>query len=111
MAATVLKMVNHQYPDMEIYIDRRHTTPLIRDVLDSCGLRHEGLVTNGHDMKAYDYVTGHMLYSNIFRERRKRKVIKRHFIEDMVLTFNDHTRLNLTSQCLGWMRKKVLPVR
>ena len=96
MAAAVLKMVNHQYPDMEIYVDGRHTTPLIRDVLDSCGLRHQGLVNNGRGTKVYDYVSGHMLYANIFKARRKGKVINRHFMEDMVLTFNDHTRLNLT---------------
>jgi hypothetical protein len=95
MAVAVLKMVNHQYPDMDIFIHRRNTTPLIRDIVEHSGLRFAGWRSGRWRRDEFDHVSGHMLYAEIFRETRRGRVLERHFIEDMVLTFNQYTGLDL----------------
>jgi|GEM_PF-6396176 len=95
MATAVLKMVNHQYPDMEIFIHRRHTTPLIREIVEQSGLRFTGWRDGRRRPEDFHFASGHMLYADVFRATRRGQVLERHFMEDMVRTFNRNTGLAL----------------
>lgn len=96
MALSVLKMVNRQYPYIDIYLnitgknlhadsrEKRFLPKLTREIIDNCDVKIKGYVHNNHGN--YDYVSGHMIYD---------KAENKLFIESMVDRFNYRTGLKL----------------
>lgn len=100
MAMTVLKMVNQQYPDIDIYLNLKaknrfvgvnYPIPLpslVQEIIRrfDVDIREHTYYTNPEDAgRLFDYCTGHMVY----------KKDGTNFIEGMVKQFNINTGLNL----------------
>lgn len=100
MALSVLKMVNIQYPDIDIYLNvtakNLHTHPrewrelpkLTMEIINNCDVKIQQLVhcKNLQGLNGYDYISGHMVYD---------KSQGKQFIESMVDKFNKRTGLNI----------------
>lgn len=101
MALSVLKMVNIQFPDIDIYLNlkgkivsrrRREATDLpniTNQIIDNFDVKLAGKIYETDLLKLipdYDYVTGNMAYS---------KKDDKFFVESMVDRFNKNTGLGL----------------
>ena len=109
MAMSVLKMVNQQYPDIDIDVHVEETTDEdnarqhrflqgVYDIIDNVDVKLTKVFEA--DKNHYDYYTGHMLYPTplprydlyqISSDSPKRK----HLIHGMIDNFNEETSLDL----------------
>lgn len=100
MAMSVLKMVNRQYPDIDIYVNMHarnagdknaiptRLSPLIEEIIDKFDVdifNHVYYSCPEREAKEFEYISGHMVYE------KKGKF----FIESMVEEFNRNTGLAL----------------
>ena len=109
MAMSVLKMVNLQYPDIdiEVYADRRKTDDNhrqtrfiqgVHDIIDNVDVNCTRVLHYGG---VYDYIVRHMIYPEFqikWHEQYPvvpKDYIKNHLIHGMVKMFNESTRLDL----------------
>ncbi len=105
MAMSVLKMVNQQYPniDIDVYVEetinennaRQHRfLQGIYDIIDNVDVKLTRVSkANPND---YDYYTGHMVYPHPFPHYELIKTFEgEHCIQGMVNNFNEETNLDL----------------
>ena len=111
MAMSVLKMVNLQYPniDIHVYADRGERTGNLRqsryinriyDIIDNMDAELTRVL---HAIPSeYDYYTKHMIYfefrnewHKLYPEEVPRDYIRNHLIHGMVKNFNEETKLDL----------------
>ena len=96
MAMSVLKMVNQQYPDIDIDVYIEEKTDVqhrflqgVYDIIDNVDVKLTRVSkANPHD---YDYFTGHMVYPYPFPHYEQGE----HCIQGMVNNFNEETNLDL----------------
>ena len=105
MAMSVLKMVNQQYPDIDIdvYVEetrdeensRQHRfLQVIYDITDNVDVKLTRVSKANPD--DYDYYTGHMLYPYPLPHYELIKTFEgEHLIQGMVNNFNEETSLDL----------------
>ena len=111
MAMSVLKMVNLQYPNIDIHVhankdkgeDNYRQLRFINGVYDIIDNVDVDLTRVLHaESSEYDYYTKDMIYSefrpewhSLYQEGIPRDYIKNHLIHGMVKKFNEETKLNL----------------
>ena len=103
MAMSVLKMVNLQYPniDIHVYVDRGKIEFINRiyDIVDNMDVELTRVLHA--EPSEYDYYTKHMIYFEFTAEWHKqypevpKDYVKNHLIHGMVKKFNEETKLNL----------------
>ena len=103
MAMSVLKMVNLQYPniDIHVYVDREKKEFINRiyDIVDNMDVKLTRVLRV--EPSEYDYYTKHMIYFEFTAEWHKqypevpKDYVKNHLIHGMVKKFNEETKLNL----------------
>ena len=103
MAMSVLKMVNLQYPniDIHVYVDREKKEFINRiyDIVDNMDVKLTRVLRA--EPSEYDYYTKDMIYFEFRAEWHKqypevpRDYVKNHLIHGMVKKFNEETKLNL----------------
>ena len=96
MAMSVLKMVNQQYPDIDIdvYIEKKTDVQHrflqgVYDIIDNVDVKLTRV--SKADSDDYDYFTGHMVYPYPFPHYEQGE----HCIKGMVNNFNEETNLDL----------------
>jgi len=94
MAGSVIKMLNFQYPNIEVHFSTYASTEFIRSAMGSTDVAFKWVDVDPFTgpLSEYQYVTGHMIYSPT------QKVRGLHFIHGMVETFNKNTGLELAYQ-------------
>ncbi len=90
-AVSMLKMVNNQYPeidiDLSLHLSHSGRNTLIEDVATGFGVKYNKVISFiwAHIPADYDYSTGHMIYA----------ADSKPYIESMVDVFNERTGLAL----------------
>lgn len=87
MTCSVIKMINIQYPSLEIHVRLKNTTPLIREYLENSDIRVSLIYDT--DRMQYNYISGHVIYPSM------KKNYDYHFIEGMVKNLNEDTGLDI----------------
>ena len=102
MAMSVLKMVNLQYPNIDIHVkkDGKKNLNRVYDIVDNMDV--ELTRVQRAEPSEYDYYIKHMIYFEFTAEWHKqyseevpKDYVKNHLIHGMVKKFNEETKLNL----------------
>ena len=102
MAMSVLKMVNLQYPNIDIHVkkDGKKNLNRVYDIVDNMDV--ELTRVQRAEPSEYDYYIKHMIYFEFTVEWHKqyseglpKDYVKNHLIHGMVKKFNEETKLNL----------------
>ena len=101
MAMSVLKMVNLQYPNIDIHVkkDGKKNLNRVYDIVDNMDVKLTRVLHA--EPSEYDYYTKDMIYFEFRAEWHKqypevpKDYVKNHLIHGMVKKFNEETKLNL----------------
>ena len=102
MSLSALKMLNMQYPDIEIYIKSTvRDAPLssfLQEMIEKLDVDVKGFVDTKYprSCKDFDFYSGHMVYPYRNNSRARRGIShKEHYIEGIVNTLNSETGLQI----------------
>jgi hypothetical protein len=90
MAASVIKMLNRQFPQLQIDVAKNKTTAFITELFDNFDIDFKWVdVYTRSEKLGYRYRSGHLVYGTDYKTKNQ------HFIAGMVDRLNQNTKLNL----------------